>query len=132
MYLASQPADGQEQFQQHVHAAGLPLQFHLVCCPARRLFGSALDSVHATPAQVPAGYANARVGASRNMNPSTMPATNPPICANVATPPVSCVPSWPTPLKNCSTIHSPSTTNAGRRTKKMKIRNTAVSTGAVG
>src|SRR5581483_3376163 len=68
----------------------------------------------------------------RNRNTSTMPATNPPMWAKVATPPVSCVPSAPTPVKNCSTIHTPSTTNAGSRTKKMNSTKMRVSTGAVG
>src|SRR5207248_9635514 len=81
-------------------------------------------------AQCQVGYGSGLGGERlRNRNTSTMPATNPPMWANVATPPVSCVPSSPTPVKNWSTIHMPSTTNAGNRTKKMKITKMAVSTG---
>ncbi len=47
---------------------------------------------------------------------SAMPATKPPMCAKYATPPMSCAsrtPSDPTPLKSCSTNHSPRIRMAG-------------------
>src|SRR2546422_105736 len=69
----------------------------------------------------------------RSRNSSTIPARNPPMCANHAIPPVSPPPSADAltvirPLTNWTTIQKPSTTRAGtytNRTKNPKTRSTS-------